>query len=72
MAAIVHLLIQKKYFHKLHFAGGRRLITDLQIRKFLNHRYIAGIDKEFRVFKKIEKLDTYLDDNVRVRLLIPS
>ena len=72
MAAIVHLLIQKKYFIQYSFTGGRKPITDLQIRKFLNHRYITDIDKEFRVFKKIEKLETYLGNHLAMRLIFPS
>lgn len=72
MAAIFHILIQKKYFKPLYFSGGQKKITDLLIRKFLNHRYVASIDKEFRNFKKKKVFDSYISNNSGLPLIIPS
>lgn len=72
MAALYHILIQKQHFKKFYFKDGKKEITDLQIRKFLNHRYIATIDREFRNFKDKPTLDTYLSNHVALPLLIPS
>lgn len=72
MAAIYHILIQKQHFNQFHFSGGKKKITDLQIRKFLNHRYIANIDKEFRNFKKKKSFDEYINNNAALPLIIPS
>lgn len=72
MAAVYHIIIQKKHFNPFSFRGGKKKITDLHIRKFLNSRYAANIDKEFRNFKKKESLQTYLDNNATLALLIPS
>lgn len=72
MAAIFHIMIQKNYFKPLSFAGGQKKITDLQIRKFLNYRYAASIDKEFRNFKKKKAFDAYISNNAGLPLIIPS
>ena len=72
MAALYHIMIQKKHFNPAYFKDGRKAITDLHIRKFLNHRYIAGIDKEFRNFKNRKQLEDYLNNHVALPLLIPS
>lgn len=71
MAAVYHILIQKQHFQPFSFKGGKNQITDLQIRKFLNHRYIATIDREFRNFKDKPTLDKYLSNHVALSLLIP-
>jgi hypothetical protein len=71
MAALYHILIQKQHFKTHSFKDGRKKITDLQIRKFLNHRYIATIDREFRNFKDKPTLDEYLSNHVALPLLIP-
>lgn len=72
MAAIFHIMIQKNYFKPLSFSSGQKKITDLQIRKFLNHRYAASIDKEFRNFKKKKAFDAYISNNAGLPLIIPS
>jgi hypothetical protein len=71
MAALYRILIQKQHFKTYSFKDGRKKITDLQIRKFLNHRYIATIDREFRNFKDKPTLDEYLSNHVALALLIP-
>lgn len=72
MAAVYHIMIQKQYFKPVSFTGGQKKITDLQIRKFLNHRYVANIDKEFRNFKKKKDFDAYISNNSGLSLIIPS
>lgn len=47
LAAFYHQLITKKYFVERIFPGNTAN-TPLQIRKFLDHRYNANVDKQFR------------------------
>lgn len=71
MAAVYHLMIMRKYFNSFYFHGGKLIITDLHIRKFLNYRYNTNIHKEFRNFKKKEILDEYFErDNAGLPLII--
>ncbi len=72
MAALIHILIQKKHFKPFHFNGGKKKITDLEIRRFLNHRYIANFDKEVRNFRDQKLLNEYLSNHLALSLLIPS
>jgi hypothetical protein len=51
LAMIYHHLINKGYFNKRRFPGNRE-IKDQDIRKFLDHRYKADIDKQFRNYRK--------------------
>ncbi len=49
LAAIFHTLIQKGYFQKFKFPG-KKPISSLEIRKFLDHRYQSNTDKQFRTW----------------------
>ena len=71
LAAAYHVLIKKKYFNQFFFPG-RKKVTDLHIRKFLNHRYKANIDKEFRNFKDSKALEEFLPTHPWLTLIIPS
>lgn len=51
LAAIYHTLITKNYFNKKIFAPVRD-IKPVDIRKFLDHRYNASLDKQFRIWGK--------------------
>ncbi|MBN2747840.1 MAG: hypothetical protein JXR34_14020 [Bacteroidales bacterium] len=48
-AAFYHQLIRKSYFNPRLFPGNK-VIKPLHIRKFLDHRYQANIDKQFRTW----------------------
>lgn len=71
LAAAYHVLIKKKYFNQFYFPG-RKKVTDLHIRKFLNHRYQAKIDKEFRNFKEGKALEQFLPSKPWLTLILPS
>lgn len=71
LAAAYHVLIKKKYFNQFFFPG-RKKVTDLHIRKFLNHRYKANIDKEFRNFKDSKALEEFLPTHPWLTLILPS
>ncbi|MCB0541132.1 MAG: hypothetical protein KDE33_26735 [Bacteroidetes bacterium] len=61
MAAIYHLLINKGYFHQRTFQPTKQ-IKDVDIRKFLDHRYQANLDKQFRTYRQNpEQLAEYID-----------
>ncbi len=47
LAAFYHQLIHKGYFYQRVFPG-KIVVKDLDIRKFLDHRYNADVDKQFR------------------------
>lgn len=49
LAAVFHTLIQKGYFQKFKFPG-KKPISSLEIRKFLDHRYQSNTDKQFRTW----------------------
>lgn len=53
-AAIYHQLIRKGYFNKRIFPGNVE-VKPLQIRKFLDHRYNADVDKQFRNWDSTQK-----------------
>jgi hypothetical protein len=55
--------------NKIYRLGGLKEITDLHIRKFLNHRYNTNIEREFTNFKKKERLDKYLEKNSGLPLI---
>lgn len=71
LAAAYHVLIKKRYFNQFFFPG-RKKVTNLHIRKFLNHRYKANIDKEFRHFKDSKALEEYLPTHPWLTLILPS
>lgn len=71
LAAVYHVLMRKNYFHKFHFPGKKK-VTGLHIRKFLNHRYLANIDKEFRNFTDKTSLESYIESKPWLSLIIPS
>ncbi|CAN5188994.1 hypothetical protein BH09BAC2_BH09BAC2_13140 [soil metagenome] len=70
-AAAYQVLQKKNYFNKYYFPGKKK-VSDLHIRKFLNHRYIAKIDREFRNFKNKNLLEDYLDTKPWISLILPS
>jgi len=51
MAMIYHLLISRNYFNPRKF-NPNKAIQHLDIRKFLDHRYKASLDKQFRSYNK--------------------
>lgn len=51
MAMIYHLLISRNYFNPRKF-NPNKPIQQLDIRKFLDHRYNASLDKQFRSYNK--------------------
>ncbi|MBN7816846.1 DUF6617 family protein [Algoriphagus pacificus] len=61
MAAIYHQLINKGYFHQRTFQPTKQ-IKDVDIRKFLDHRYQANLDKQFRTYRQNpDQLAEYID-----------
>lgn len=50
LAAYYHQLIRKGYFNNRIFPGNT-LIKSLQVRKFLDYRYNANVDKQFRLWE---------------------
>lgn len=61
MAAIYHQLINKGYFNQRTFQPTKQ-IKDVDIRKFLDHRYQANLDKQFRTYRQNpEQLAEYID-----------
>lgn len=61
LAIIYHHLINKGYFNKRRFPGNKE-IKDLDIRKFLDHRYNTNIDKQFRNYRKEpDKIAAFVD-----------
>lgn len=61
MAAIYHQLIKKGYFNQRTFQPINP-IKDVDIRKFLDHRYQANLDKQFRTYRQNpELLAEYID-----------
>jgi len=51
MAKIYHILIAKNYFNKRRFQPNKPILFH-DIRKFLDHRYQASLDKQFRSYNK--------------------
>ena len=72
LAAVYVTLVKKNYFNEFYFPGKMK-ITDLQVRKFLNYRYNATIDREFRNFRNKEKgdalLESFIDEELWIGLL---
>lgn len=63
MAAIYHQLIRKGYFHERTYDPIKQ-VKDLDIRKFLDHRYQTDLDKQFRFYRKeSEKLVQFIDSH---------
>lgn len=62
LAAVYHVFIRKGYFKKRNFAKLKN-IQAVDIRKFLDHRYNASVDAQFRAWKnKPVELASYLQD----------
>ncbi len=52
LAAAYHQLFNKNHFNKMNFESKKsKPLTDLEVRKFLNHRYNVNLDKTFRQIK---------------------
>lgn len=63
LAAIYHVLINKGYFSPRDFNKGKTL-KPLDYRKFLDHRYNAKTDKQFRLLGNApEKVAEFLENN---------
>ena len=61
LAMIYHHLIKKGYFNKRRFPGNKE-IKEVDIRKFLDHRYNTDVDKQFRSFRnKPEEIAVFVD-----------
>ncbi len=71
LAAAYRVLIKKKYFNDFYFPGKKK-VSELHIRKFLNLRYTATIDREFRNFATGKLLEQYLPSHPWLTLIIPS
>ena len=73
MAAVYRVLANNEFFLKTTFVNNKRTsVTDLHVRKFLNHRYVVNIDKEFRNFAKEEVLKAFLSNNLWIGQLSSS
>jgi len=70
-AAAYQVLQKKNYFNKYYFPG-KKEVTDLHIRKFLNHRYLTKIDREFRNFRDPKLLEEYVSTKPWLSLILPS
>lgn len=53
-AALVHQMTKLKYFKSIVITSKKK-IDDLDIRKFINHRYQTDIDRQFRELKNDEE-----------------
>lgn len=53
-AALVHQMYKLKYFNSV-VPAKRKKIDDLDIRKFINHRYQTNIDRQFRELRNDEE-----------------
>jgi len=61
LAIIYHHLINKGYFNKRRFPGNKE-IKEVDIRKFLDHRYNTDVDKQFRSYRnKPEATAAFVD-----------
>lgn len=73
IAAVAHVLKQKKIFKQKTFHNGKLLtVSDLHIQRFISHRYIVNIDQQYRRFKEEEKLSAYLKNNLWIKNIISS
>jgi hypothetical protein len=71
LAAAFRILIRKGYLNKYYFPGHKE-ISERQISSFLNHRYNANIDREFRNFKEKTRFEDYLEKKPWLMLILPS
>ncbi|MEX2335704.1 MAG: DUF6617 family protein [Fulvivirga sp.] len=63
LAMIYHLLISKGYFNPIRF-NPNKAIKEVDIRKFLDHRYNTDLDKQFRTYRKNqEEIATFVDQH---------
>lgn len=61
LAMIYHYLITKGYFNKRTFSPNKS-IKDLDVRKFLDHRYATNVDKQFRNYiENREKIADFVE-----------
>jgi hypothetical protein len=73
IAAIAHVLKQKKFFKDKAFHDGKRItVAHLQIQRFISHRYKVNIDQQYRRFKKEETLSTFLKSNLWIKNIASS
>jgi hypothetical protein len=73
IAATAHVLKQKKFFKQRTFHDGKLIkVSDLQIQRFISHRYKVNIDQQYRRFKQEEKLAEYLENNLWIKNIASS
>lgn len=71
LAAIYKVLIKKGYFNKRIFPKNVEL-KEVDVRKFLDHRYNASVDKQFRNYNdKPDLIIKFIDANYWVEKLPP-
>lgn len=71
MAMLYHVLISKKYFNPRRFQPNGP-IKPLDIRKFLDHRYQASLDKQFRSYNsQSEKIRDFIAKHRWLDILPP-
>ena len=70
LAAFYHQLKRKGYFNKRLFPGNIE-VTDLSIRKFLDHRYKTNVDKQFRLWDNDEEGLVNNPPSEKVALMCP-
>lgn len=51
LAIIYHHLISKRYFNDRYFPGNK-VMSNLLIKRFLNHRYCVNLDKQFNTYNE--------------------
>lgn len=63
LAMIYHLLLSKGYFNERKF-NPNKAIKEVDIRKFLDHRYNTDLDKQFRTYRsKTEEIEAFIDQH---------
>lgn len=63
LAMIYHLLLSKGYFNERRF-NPNKAIKEVDIRKFLDHRYNTDLDKQFRTYRsKTEEIEAFIDQH---------
>jgi len=72
LSAIYHQLIRKGYFNKRVFPDNIE-VKPSQIRKFLDHRYNADVDKQFRIWDGTQKeLIEFIEKDYWLDRILPS
>lgn len=70
MAAVYRISFQKGYFQKYCFKRKQRVeLTAKDVQAFLNYRYHAQINKEFRRFGAVDVLDKFLENEGWINIM---